>query len=276
MFFKHKFEDFKHMEKMFYLSAGDINTKAAFEVNLAGITYPDPNYKQYRKCSELYVAEYVCGGEGTVICGGEEHHIRKGDTYILPAGMEHNYYSDRNNPWTKKWFNVTGTLCNKLLSAYGIENRIHFKNISAEDLFDEFFDFCLSETDINRINEKGALIFHRIVQRLAANSQKKSENPAAEIKAYIDGNIYEKLTAASVAQNAGFSVSQLGRIFKSEYGETVYSYILEQKIRTAENLLKNSGLSVREISDMLKFTDEHYFCNIFKKKRGVTPARFRR
>ena len=29
MFFKHKFEDFKHMEKMFYLSAGDINTKAA-------------------------------------------------------------------------------------------------------------------------------------------------------------------------------------------------------------------------------------------------------
>lgn len=102
-------------------------------------------------------------------------------------------------------------------------------------MFDEFFDFCLGETDINRINEKGALIFHRIVQRLAANSQKKSENPAAEIKAYIDGNIYEKLTAASVAQNAGFSVSQLGRIFKSEYGETVYSYILEQKIRTAEN-----------------------------------------
>ena len=143
-------------------------------------------------------------------------------------------------------------------------------------MFDEFFDFCLRETDINRINEKGALIFHRIVQRLAANSQKESENPAAEIKAYIDGNIYEKLTAASVAQNAGFSVSQLGRIFKLDYGETVYSYNLEQKIRTAEILLKNSGLSVKEISDMLKFTDEHYFCNIFKKKRGVTPARFRR
>ncbi|MFR7854709.1 MAG: AraC family transcriptional regulator [Acutalibacteraceae bacterium] len=33
---------------------------------------------------------------------------------------------------------------------------------------------------------------------------------------------------------------------------------------------------MREISDMLKFTDEHYFCNIFKKKRGVTPARYRR
>lgn len=264
------------MEKIFFLSAQNGTSGSPFKVSLAGITYPDPNYKIYRECSEVYVAEYVSDGEGTVICGGNEYQIKKGDAYILPAGMEHNYYSDRNNPWTKKWFNVSGTLCKKLISAYGIESLIRFKNTSVEDLFDEFFNFCLGETDINQINEKGALIFHRIVQRLAANSQKESENPAAEIKAYIDGNIYEKLTAASVAQNAGFSVSQLGRIFKSEYGETVYSYILEQKIRTAENLLKNSGLSVKEISDMLKFTDEHYFCNIFKKKRGVTPARFRR
>ena len=173
------------MEKMFYLSAGNINTKAAFEVNLAGITYPDPNYKQYRKCSELYVAEYVCGGEGTVICGGNEYHIKTGDTYILPAGMEHNYYSDRNNPWTKKWFNVSGTLCKKLISAYGIENLIHFKNISVEDLFDEFFDFCLSETDINRINEKGALIFHRLVQRLAANSHKTPRRKLKRISTAI-------------------------------------------------------------------------------------------
>ena len=168
MFFKHKCEDFKHMEKIFFLSAPNGTSGSPFNVSLAGITYPDPNYKIYRECSEVYVAEYVSDGEGAVICGGNEYHIKTGDANILPAGMEHNYYSDRNNPWTKKWFNVSGTLCKKLLSAYGIENQIHFKNISVEDLFDEFFNFCLSETDINRINEKGALIFHRILQRLAA------------------------------------------------------------------------------------------------------------
>ena len=190
--------------------------------------------------------------------------------------MEHLYYSDKTNPWTKKWFNVSGTLCKKLLSVYGIENKVCFNNTSIGGLFDEFFDYCSENTDVGDIYENGAIIFHRIVQHLAANAKDNTESAAEKIKNYIDGNIYEKLTAESVASNAGFSVSQLGRVFKAEYGETVYSYILEQKIRTAENLLKNSVLSVKEISDMLKFTDEHYFCNIFKKKRGVTPGKFRK
>lgn len=264
------------MEKIFFLSAQNGITSSAFTVSLAGITYPNPNYKVYRKCSDVYVAEYVCDGEGTVICGGNEYHIQKGDAYILPAGKEHSYYSDKSNPWTKKWFNVSGTLCKKLLSAYGIKNTVCFHNTSIGGLFDEFFDYCSENTDVNSVNQLGAIIFHRIVQSLAANAKDNIRSAAEEIKSYIDSNIYERLTAASVARNAGFSVSQLGRIFKSEYGETVYFYILEQKIRTAENLLKNSGLSVKEISDMLKFADEHYFCNIFKKKRGITPARYRR
>lgn len=264
------------MEKIFFLSARNGTAGAPFTVSLAGITYPDPNYKIYRECSDIYVTEYVSDGEGTVICGGNEYHIKKGDAYILPAGKEQSYYTNRNNPWTKKWFNVSGALCKKLLSAYGIENTVCFHNTSIGGLFDEFFDYCAENTDINSINQFGAIIFHRIVQNFAANAKDNTQSAAEEIKGFIDSNIYEKLTAASVARNAGFSVSQLGRIFKSEYGKTVYSYILEQKIKTAENLLKNTGLSVKEISDMLKFTDEHYFCNIFKKKRGVTPARYRR
>ena len=264
------------MEKIYFLSAQNGNASAAFTVSLAGITYPDPNYKIYRECSKIYVAEYVYDGEGTVICGGNEYHIIKGDAYILPAGKEHCYYSDRNNPWTKKWLNISGELCEKLLSVYGIGNKVVFHNTSIGEIFDKFFDFCTKNTEIDKIDEFGAVIFLRIVQSLSANAKDNSRSSAEEIKIYIDSNIYEKLTAASVARNSGFSVSQLGRIFKSEYGETVYSYILEQKIRTAENLLKNSGLSVKEISDMLKFTDEHYFCNIFKKKRGVTPTGYRR
>ena len=144
------------------------------------------------------------------------------------------------------------------------------------NIFDELLGFFASTTDIDRINRSGALFFHRIVQQLSAGTNNTVPSAAAEIKNYIDGNIYEKLTAGSVADNAGFSVSQLGRIFKAEYGETVYSYILKQKIKTAENLLINTGLSVKEISDMLKFTDEHYFCNIFKKKLGVTPGKLRK
>ena len=264
------------MEKIFTIPAQNENDNNAFTVGLAGITYPDPTYKIYRKCSRIYVAEYVCDGEGTVICDGNEYHIKKGDAYILPKNKEHIYFSDKSNPWTKKWFNISGLLCEKLLSAYGIEDNIYFENCYIEGLFDEFFDFCEKNTDSAAINELGAITFHRIVQCLTSSREKVIQSDAYKIKRYIDRNIYEKISAADVAVSLGFSVSQLGRIFKSEFGTTVYSYILDQKIKTAKNLLKNSGLSIKEISNMLKFTDEHYFCNIFKRKCSVTPSKYRR
>ena len=99
---------------------------------------------------------------------------------------------------------------------------------------------------------------------------------AQNVKSFIDCNIYRKINAELVAEKFRFSVSQLSRLFKREYGATVYNYILEQKIATAEKLLQNSSLTVKQIADMLNFTDEHYFCNIFKKKRGVTPGRIRK
>lgn len=264
------------MEKMFFLSAPDGAGTSVFEVSLAGITYPDPDYKIFRKCSELYVVEYITDGEGTVICGGREFHPKKGDVYILPKGKEHRYFSSPDNPWEKKWMNISGALCEGLISVYGIEDTFYFPDSSVGGLFDEFFEFCGQNTDIYKINEFGAVIFHRIVQRLSANAEKNVRNAAKETKRYIESNIYEKLSAESAAKNAGFSVSQIGRIFKKEYGKTVYSYILDRKIDTAENLLGNTSLSVKEISDMLHFTDEHYFCNIFKRKRRMTPGEYRR
>lgn len=262
------------MEKIF-LSASNKSDGFPFQIVLSGITYPDPDYKIYRKCSELYVIESVEKGEGTVICDGKRYRVQKGDAYLLPAGSEHRYYSDKHNPWEKKWINAAGALCETLVSTYGIGKTVFFPQCPIGDLFDEFFDICTKSPTNEETDARGAVIFHRMIQRLAENAEKKV-TPIEEVRRYIDGNVYNRLTAEAVARRSGFSVSQLGRLFKKAYGTTVYAYILEQKIQAAEKLLKNSSLSLRETADMLGFTDEHYFCNIFQKKRGITPGRFRK
>ncbi len=71
------------MEKIFLIPPSDMSDKLPFILTLAGITYPDAEYKIYRECSALYVIEYVEKGAGTVICGGESYRIEKGDVYIL-------------------------------------------------------------------------------------------------------------------------------------------------------------------------------------------------
>ena len=43
------------------------------------------------------------------------------------------------------------------------------------------------------------------------------------------------------------------------------------RMEDAKKKQKNESLSVREISETLGFTDQHYFSRIFKETTGMTP-----
>lgn len=264
------------MEKIYLIPPPSGTGDLPFRLSLSGITYPDPNYGIQRKRSGICVVEYIVSGSGTVIYGGEKQVLKKGDAYLLSAGKEHMYFSDKKDPWEKKWMNVSGELCKNLVELYGLGRTFCFHDTDIEYLFDELFEFLDSNSDGDKINNFGAITFHKILQRFSANLSGNDISAASKVKSYIDTNIYARINARSVADRFGFSVSQLGRLFKSDYNTTVYSYILDQKISAAEKLLKNSSLPVKEIADMLNFTDEHYFCNIFKKKRGISPGKIRK
>lgn len=94
---------------------------------------------------------------------------------------------------------------------------------------------------------------------------------AYEIKEFIDRNIYHKLTMEILAKQASLSTSQVNRVFKKEFNQTPYDYILSQKIATAKLLLQNTNIPIKQIAYKLNFADEHYFSNFFKEKCGVSP-----
>ena len=126
--------------------------------------------------------------------------------------------------------------------------------------------------------DKCARIFLEIIQVLSRHSEKRPaiNKYALYAKNFCDRNIYEKISLEDISKQAGLSVSQLNRVFRQEFGTTVYSYILNNKISIAKSLLTGTSMSVAEIAFLLNFADEHYFSNIFKKKTGLTPSQCRK
>jgi phosphopentomutase len=53
--------------------------------------------------------------------------------------------------------------------------------------------------------------------------------------------------------------------------ETLYRYC-----EAARELLSGDELSVRECAEILGYSDQFYFCRVFKKHVGLSPAQFRR
>lgn len=91
-----------------------------FNVCHVGTTFPDPNYVIKRNVirSNLVVIEYITAGCGYLEINGKTYFLKKGDCYIVPHNTNHKYYSDPNNPFTKKWINVSGEIAYRLVNYY--------------------------------------------------------------------------------------------------------------------------------------------------------------
>lgn len=272
-------EVFKHMEKIVSFVADQSMKALPFYIDLAGITYPDPAYHIKRDNSHIFVLEYIIEGSGTVEVNEAVFHPSKGDVYLLPAGSRHQYCASRENPFTKIWANVNGDFCHQIITMYGLSEHYYFENTDVYPLFREFLSVCENrELDRETQFDSCSVLFLRIIQKLARQvTAKRHKNEyAIAAKNFCDRNVYEKIGADDVARVVNLSVSQLNRIFHQEYSSTVYAYILNTKINTAKALLRSSSMAVNEIAYLLKFADEHYFTNIFKKKTGMTPTGWRK
>lgn len=96
-----------------------------------------------------------------------------------------------------------------------------------------------------------------------------------EIDGYIHKHYREPLNIAELAQKYHFNHSYLTRMFKKEKGLSPLRLINKLRIHDAKYLLINSPMSVREISEALGFSDQHYFSRIFKDFTGKTPKEYR-
>ncbi len=253
-----------------------VQESKVFRVLLAGITYPDRNYFIKRIPTELWVFETVISGKGTVCIEDQKFRVKAGDSYILPARTNQHYYSDPEEPFEKIWFNLSGTLVDSLVQAYGLEGHWYLPGAGLEQAFRQYLDLLSRELSVADILEQGADGFHRLIRAIAATLPAPQNDPASVLKKYIDEHIEQRFGLEELSKMIFHSPSQTIRIFKKAYGKTPYEYILDKKLERACMLLSHTNLLVKEIATQLQFADEHYFSATFKKRMGLTPRQYRK
>ena len=242
---------------------------------LSGITWPDPSYEIRRSQGDCYVFEYVLEGRGIVHHGEESFCVEKGDAYILHEEENHHYYSDRQDPFKKIWFNVSGSLVRHLLSYYGLGACVRIPSYGDCRHLDAIYHTMKKEPV--HCAEELALLLHQYIQALSRFVGFKEAVPsqALAIRNYIERNLTLPLSIESMAGHVHLSRSRAIHLFKETYGVTPYHYYLNQKAELARTLLKCTTLSVQEISERLGFSDYHHFSGFFRKWCGTAPSRYR-
>ena len=75
---------------------------------------------------------------------------------------------------------------------------------------------------------------------------------------------------------ANMSPSKLKRLFKQIFGNSIFSYYQEFRMKEAARLLKEEKLSVSDVGYQLGFTNLSHFSRVFQEHIGIKPKQYSR
>lgn len=119
-------------------------------------------------------------------------------------------------------------------------------------------------------------IFDALYNKLYMNRQNKNKEQVYWIKSYIDSHLDENISLSYFEETCFLCKEYLLKLFKNEFGYTIYEYTLKMRMERAKELLLNSGSDIRQITGQVGYNDTNYFCKAFKRYFGISPSKFRK
>ena len=131
------------------------------------------------------------------------------------------------------------------------------------------------QTFTRLINYLHSCVNKQIVKRTGMKLKKTSKELMQMIKVYVDEHCSEYISLSSIADEFGVGEKYLGKIFKRYTGENFTVYINKKRIEKAKNMLMNTQLTVKDISEMCGYGDYPYFARVFKQITGFSATELR-
>lgn len=112
----------------------------------------------------------------------------------------------------------------------------------------------------------------RIIQDQSSETLEK----IFEVVRYLNDHYHEHLTLKTIKDRFFISPYHFSRTFKKITGFNFIEYLNSVRTREAQKLLKESKLSITEISAKVGFDNLTHFGRVFKKIAGVSPSYYRK
>lgn len=192
----------------------------------------------------------------------------------------------------------------KVKDLYSLRKHVDFfiKKFSAKNAFSQIYvKFILSnihqniykeiqkvsEIDLNekidkiyfcRTIQEISSILDNTINRMEKQFAKESFNNRHEVelvKSYIYNHYGNDLSLEVLAEYVYMTPSYLSSIFKKEAGMGINSFIKNYRMEKAKDMLENTNIKIKNIGNLVGYSNTSYFCQSFKELYGLTPEKYR-
>lgn len=253
-----------------------------------GRQYCEPSQADgMHKHGDLFELTVVTDGEGVIFTNGVPSKVARGDIYLSFPQELHQVVSSAHAPLRFDFFAFQPTETHfgdellQIAQQYPPDNRVVQDERITNLIGEAIAEFLNKQTHFEELlycQFRQILIYLlRAFNALQALPSVNTAQPKAfcyQLMNYIDTHIYSMKTLQEMATAFNYNYSYLSALFKQTTGESLSAYHRKKKLETAAALLKENGLGITQIAELLHYSSPYAFSRAFKAEYGVSPKHF--
>lgn len=242
-------------------------------------------------------AVYMCKGQTTHIINGKELVLSEGEILFLGQNAKQEILPSSENDiainfiiqpiFFDKTLEMIGTeetpikqfLINSLFNKYNqsylyfkVSNVLPVQNL-IENLIWTLLNDIPNKRNINQITM--GLLFMQLLNHTDTLVYESREDMAIiEILRYIETN-YKNGSLEEASKQLHYDYYWLSHEIKNRTGKSYVEHLQEKRLSQAAFLLKNTSISIENISLTIGYENKSYFYRIFSKSFGMSPKKYR-
>lgn len=204
------------------------------------------------------------GGQITYALNGKKYISNKDNVIILPKGKSYSLKGDKTGIFPLVNFDCVGFSTDTFLTF-----PLHNRELVIKDFehITKFFGTAGKEL-------KCISLLYDILYRLSADGNTVSPHLRKAV-AYIENHFSQsELSNSELAEIAGISEVYLRRLFQKQFGISPKQYILDMRIKKAEQFL-TTNMQINDIAEKCGYASVYHFSRSFRHCTGVSPTEYR-
>ena len=250
-------------------------------IGMHHITSHDYHWDNRVRKKSYVLLQYTISGKGSFHTPDHTYPQQAGDLFLVQVPGDSQYsLPDDSEYWDVLYLEFSSE-CLPLLyhihQSCGPAFHLETSSTLPDQMKQLYADAISNQLASVFDNSKAAYAFLLDLADYALEHPALSSPRVTLAKNYLDSNYYNTdLNLDEVADAVGLSKYHLCREFNHLYGISPGKYLANLRLqKSCALLLQNRQHTIAEIASMVGFSNDNYFCKVFRKAFGTTPTQYR-
>ena len=220
-------------------------------------------------------AEIVLEGSMRYILDDQPVTVHANEMIILPIGLPNRVETGPDGFSRKVVFGLRGFLAEIILASFSIEcgKVSQLKDVGKIVQMLSRLVVVYRKADPATLNAVSAAAFEILLE---IRDQIHTQNGSSDVIQLLLMNIHTPCSIAEFSRKMKLSREKLSGIFQKQFKQSPQQYKTQFRMRTAEQLLRQTDQPVKEIAFQLGYRSLSRFATAFRQYHGCSPREYRK